>query len=168
MTDFNYKKYSLEQLENWLHDALSCDDLTAQEIYETITTIVGENVEYHKKELNKGSELLSLLKGHREVDINDFLKERAYYEGWDVNAGITSLTGPDNNEPIVCDSSDSSPECTKAWEEFWQGHDEPYYTEEEMDAMCERAASEELKKKCIEQNREYNFIKNHGGYDWTP
>lgn len=164
MTDFDYKKYSLEQLENWLHDALSSDDLTAQEIYETITNIVGENVEYHKKELNKGSELLSLLKGHREVDIDDFLKERAYYEGWDN--GIVSNRADASN--LVCDKNDPSPECTKAWEEFWQGHDEPYYTEEEMDAMCERAASEELKKKCIEQNREYNFIKKNGGYDWTP
>ena len=63
--DFDYKKYSLEHLENWLHDALDCEDLTPQDIYETITNVVDENIEYHKKYLTKNIEFLSLLKGHR-------------------------------------------------------------------------------------------------------
>lgn len=28
MTDFNYKKYSLENLENWMHDAMSAGEAT--------------------------------------------------------------------------------------------------------------------------------------------
>jgi len=74
-TDFEYKKYSLEHLENWLHDALNCEDLTPQDIYETITNVVDENIEYHKKYLTKSIELLSLLKGNRPVDFDDCMPE---------------------------------------------------------------------------------------------
>ena len=81
--DFDYKKYSLEHLENWLHDALDCEDLTPQDIYETITNAVDENIEHHKKYLTKNIEFLSLLKGHREIDFGDVMKEREYYEGWE-------------------------------------------------------------------------------------
>ena len=55
-------------------------------------------------------------------------------------------------------------------------------TEEEMDAMCERAATENDKDKCREYNlreaeyynkrakldAEYEEIKKAGGYEWTP
>ncbi len=29
----DYKKYSLEQLENWIHNAVSCSEASPQEIY---------------------------------------------------------------------------------------------------------------------------------------
>ena len=48
-SDFSYKKYSLEQLDNWVNDAVNCEDLTPQDIYDTIIKCVGESVEYHKK-----------------------------------------------------------------------------------------------------------------------
>ena len=70
-SDFSYKKYSLEQLDNWVNDAVNCEDLTPQDIYDTIVKCVDESVEYHKKYLTKSIELLSLLKGHREVDFGD-------------------------------------------------------------------------------------------------
>jgi hypothetical protein len=69
-SDFSYKKYSLEQLDNWVHDALNCEDLTPQDIYDTIVKCVDDSVEYHKMHLTKSIELLSLLKGHREVDFD--------------------------------------------------------------------------------------------------
>lgn len=89
MTD--YKNYSLENLDNWLHDAFNCDDLTSQEIYDTIVNSVQENLDYHKKYFDKSNELLSLLKGYRTVNFDD----------WEINAGISSLTGPDSDQPIV-------------------------------------------------------------------
>jgi hypothetical protein len=114
-SDFSYKKYSLEQLDNWVHDALNCEDLTPEDIYDTIVNVVDESVEYHKKHLTKSIELLSLLKGHRSVDFD------------------------------VTD---------KDWEEFWQeDYNEPYYTEEELDAMCNAAAKQAEKDQC----REYNL-----------
>jgi len=86
-SDFSYKKYSLEQLDNWVNDALSCEDLTPEDIYNTIVKCVDDSVEYHKKNLTKSVELLSLLKGNRPVnfettqsDWNDFWEENYYPE----------------------------------------------------------------------------------------
>ena len=39
-TDFSYKKYSLEQLDNWLFDSMNCEDLTPQDIHNTIVKCV--------------------------------------------------------------------------------------------------------------------------------
>ena len=175
-SDFSYKKYSLEQLDNWVHDALNCEDLTPQDIYDTIVKCVDESVECHKKYLTKSIELLSLLKGHREVDF-----------------------GVGNDEPWEYDAAGAKfPKAEgKDWHDFWEGYDDfesplpTQYTEEEMDAMCERAATENDKDKCREYNlREaeyytkraeldasdrlnmqydlYEEIKKAGGYDWTP
>ncbi len=153
-SDFSYKKYSLEQLDNWVNDAVNCEDLTPQDIYETIIKCVDESVEYHKKYLTKSIELLSLLKGQRPVDFGE---------------NVTDASAHD-------------------FDDFWYGKQ---YTEEEMDAMCERAATENDKDKCREYNlREaeyhtkraeldasdrlnmqydlYEEIKKAGGYEWTP
>jgi hypothetical protein len=121
-SDFSYKKYSLEQLDNWVNDALNCEDLTPQDIYNTIVKCVDDSVEYHKKNLTKSVELLSLLKGHRpDFDYTDF-----------------ETTQSDWND---------------FWEENYYPEEHKQYTEEEMDAMCERAATENDKDKC----REYNL-----------
>jgi len=160
-SDFSYKKYSLEQLDNWVNDALNCEDLSPQDIYDTIVNVVDDSVEYHKKYLTKSIELLSLLKGHREVDFgvgND--------EPWDYTATGEKFPSVTNND----------------WENFWAAENNSQYTEEEMDAMCERAATENDKEKCREYNlreaeyydkraqldADYEAIKAAGGYDWTP
>jgi len=117
-SDFSYKKYSLEQLDNWVHDALNCEDLTPQDIYDTIVKCVDDSVEDHKKHLTKSIELLSLLKGNRPVNFETTQKD------WN-----------------------------DFWEERYYPEEHEQYTEEEMDAMCERAATENDKEKC----REYNL-----------
>ena len=144
LSDKTYKKYVLEHLENWVHDAITTEDVTSQEVYDVIVKCIEINVKYHKDNFDKNAELLSLLKGHREVDFE------------------------------VTD---------KDWENFWQEQDiSQNYTEEEMDAMCERAATENDKEKCREYNlreaeyytkraqldAEYEAIKAAGGYEWTP
>ena len=137
-SDFSYRKYSLEQLDNWVNDAVTCEDLTAQDIYDTIVKCVDDIVEYHKKELTKTTDLLSLLKGHRPVVDFDY-------------------TATGEKVPLSCDKDDKSPECQRSWNDFWEENYYPeehqQYTEEELDAMCERAATEEYKQKC----REYNL-----------
>ena len=115
MADYqgNYKKYSLAQLEEWIHDTLNCEDITPEEIYKTITDVVDDTIEYHKTYLTKSIELLSLLKGHRpSFEIDASLD--------DINAGICSLTDDDCTEPVVLQ-----------------------YTDKEMDAMCDAAADKE-------------------------
>ena len=74
-SDFSYQKYSLEQLDNWVNDAVNCEDLTPQDIYETIVKCVDGSVEYHKKYLTKSVELLSLLKGYRSVNFDENVTE---------------------------------------------------------------------------------------------
>lgn len=82
-SDFSYKKYSLEQLDNWVNDALNCEDLTPQDIYDTIVKCIDESVEYHKKYLTKSTELLSLLKGNRSINFNTNQKD--WNDFWDEN-----------------------------------------------------------------------------------
>jgi hypothetical protein len=114
-SDFSYKKYSLEQLDNWVNDAVNCEDLTPQDIYDTVVKCVEESVKYHKKYYTKSVELLSLLKGNRPVnfettqeDWNDFWEEYYY------------------------------PEEIKDTQEISQ-----HYTEEQLNAMCDAAEDKE-------------------------
>jgi len=148
-SDFSYKKYSLEQLDNWIHDAINCEDLTAQEIYDTIVKCVDDVVNYHKKELSKSTDLLSLLKGHREVDFgvgND--------EPWDYTA--TGEKFPTTTEATQ-----------KDWVDFWE---EAYYPEEySKESVREFEAKErDYERKRAQLDAEYEAIKAAGGYEWTP
>jgi hypothetical protein len=177
-SDFSYRKYSLEQLDNWVNDALNCEDLTPQDIYNTVVKCVDESVEYHKKYLTKSIELLSLLKGHREVDFgvgND--------EPWEYDAAGGKFPKTEGNITLQATEKD----WVDFWEETYYPEEHKQYTEEEMDAMCERAATENDKDKCREYNlREAEYytkraeldaqhndpyaklIKEAGGYEWTP
>jgi antitoxin component of MazEF toxin-antitoxin module len=69
--DFDYKKYSLENLENWLHDAISCSEATPQEIYDVIKEVVREEYYTYKHHTSRCSELLELLNGYRPVNFDN-------------------------------------------------------------------------------------------------
>jgi antitoxin component of MazEF toxin-antitoxin module len=60
----DYKKYSLENLENWLQDAISCSEATPQEIYDVIKGVVSENYYIYKDHTERCYELLALLNGN--------------------------------------------------------------------------------------------------------
>ena len=119
MTDFNYKKYSLEHLENWMHDAMSSADATPQEIYDVIVGVVKENYYYHKKYVSDAYELLSLLNNNNGQSYEDVIRERDYYENV-----APSATQRDMDNTLSCDKDDQSPECKGAWNDFWEGVDE--------------------------------------------
>lgn len=96
MTD--YKKYSLENLENWLHDSMSAGEATPQEIYDVIVGVVKENYYIYKQKTSQAYELLSLL-----------------------NSGVDNNKYQDYlNEILSCDKDDQSPECKTAWSDFWE------------------------------------------------
>ena len=131
--DFDYKKYSLENLEKWMSDALLSSEATPQEIYDVIKKVVEEEYYYFKEQTSRCYELLALLNGNGKGHLS-------------------------------CDSDDQSEECKKSWTSFWEDnyHPEEYkgstvssvqYTEEELNAMCDKAASDQEKEKC----REYNL-----------
>jgi len=105
MTDFDYKKYSLENLENWMHDAMSCGDATPQEIYDVIVNVVRDNYYTYKQKTSEAYELLALL--NSGVDDNKYQNHL--------------------NKILSCDKDDQSPECKGAWNDFWE---ENYYPEE--------------------------------------
>jgi len=110
-SDFSYRKYSLEQLDNWVHDALNCEDLSPQDIYDTIVKCVDESVECHKKYLTKSIELLSLLKGHRSVDYVDFDTDEKDWENFwcEIDSISSQYTEEDLN--AMCDAAEDKEKC---------------------------------------------------------
>ena len=174
MTDFNYKKYSLEKLEEWMYDAMSSAEATPQEIYDVIKGVVEENYYTYKHQTSQAYELLALLNGNGKghiKDYDDFLNSK--------------------KEPLSCDKDNTSSECKGAWTSFWEennyseykgstvssvsdtmppwGHSDMEalkYTDEELNAMCEKAASDEEKDKCREYNlREAEYYNKRAQVD---
>ena len=75
MTEFNYKKYSLENLENCIYDAMSASEATPQEIYDVIKGVVEENYYTYKHQTSKAYELLALLNGNGHGHITNYPEE---------------------------------------------------------------------------------------------
>ena len=114
--DFDYKKYSLENLENWMHDAMSSGGATPQEIYDVIKSVVEDNYYTYKHQASQAYELLALLNGNGKGHLS-------------------------------CDKEDSPENCKKSWTSFWEENYYPeehqQYTEEELNAMCDKAESDQ-------------------------
>ena len=106
MENFDYKKYSLEQLENWIHDAMSSVEVSSEEIFDTIKNVVEDNYYTYKNLTHKAYELLCLLNGNGRGHI------KAYDEYLE------------KKENFVCDKEDQSPECKKSWVSFWEECDD--------------------------------------------
>ena len=119
MTTPDKKYYSLEQLENWMHDAMCAEGVTPKQIYDTIVDVVKENYYCYKHQTSQAYELLALLNGNDIEEYNSVIRERNYYE--------------------------SSQDDLKAWDDFWES-DPKSYTDEEIDAMCDAAEEQEKKK----------------------
>ena len=115
MTDFNYKKYSLEKLEEWMYDAMSSAEATPQEIYDVIKGVVEENYYIYKHQASQAYELLALLNGNGTGHIEAYdavMREKEYYE------------------PSMPPWGHSDMEALR-------------YTDKEMDAMCDNAAKQD-------------------------
>ena len=74
MSDFGYKKHSLEQVKTWVRDALVSAEVSPQEIYDTIKGIVNEEYHYFKHHTGRCYDLLALLNGNG----------KGHIEGWDA------------------------------------------------------------------------------------
>ena len=57
------KNYTMDQINSFLYDALNEEDLSAQQIYETIIETVAEHTEYLQIQYEKSQQLFDLLKG---------------------------------------------------------------------------------------------------------
>ena len=107
MTDFNYKKYSLENLENWMHDAMSSAEASPQEIYEVIKGVVEENYYTYKHQASQAYELLALLNGNGQ-SYEDVMREKEYYEPsmppWG-HSDMEALRYTDEEMDAMCDNA---------------------------------------------------------------
>jgi hypothetical protein len=130
LSDKTYKKYVLEHLENWLLDAIGTEEVTSQEVYDVIIKAIDENTQYHRKELDKNAELLSLLKGHRpsvfDASAHEF--ENFWYD---------SESSPEYTEEVLdamCDAAADKEKCRE-----YNLREAEYYTKRaELDAEHER------------------------------
>ncbi len=108
----DYKKYSLEQLENWLHDAITAGEASAQEIYETIKKVVEEEHTIYKNHASKCYDLLSFLNGNgNHLNFTDFTN----HSSSSSYAGDTIVFGNPTQDSV---------------NNFWEEH---YYPEEVKD-----------------------------------
>jgi hypothetical protein len=170
MTDFDYKKYSLENLEKWMSDALLSSEATPQEIYDIIRGVVHEEYHYFKHQTGRCYELLALLGGTNNLQE----QVKAQGEVWDKEDDGMHPWGHSDLEYMI-----ANPTLTEDRISNFPGEQ---YSEEELNAMCDKAASGQEKDKCREYNlREAEYynqraqldtiaqkIKEVGGYDWSP
>lgn len=129
MTDFDYEKHSLSQIETWVRDALTTAEVTPQKIYDTIKGVVEEEYYYFKHYTGRCYELLALLNGNGKGHIQSYDE---YNE---------------KKRKLECDNKDPSPECQKSWNSFWE---EYYYPEEvKNDNMKEYSIANQKKDKVV-------------------
>jgi hypothetical protein len=146
--DFDYKKYSLEQLENWMHDVLSSTETTSQEIYDVIKKVVQEQYDYYKDGSSRTNELLCLLNGHKQstftlYDSSDYLSfDNMNYPAYSVignTEDTIDLAGNNLSGLDLCGIGNTSEYCANSWNNFWE---ENYYPEEYAKSQNEKTHSE--------------------------
>jgi len=121
MADFDYKKYSLEQLENWIYDSLSAAEASPQEIYDVIKKTVEEQYYCYKNHTSRAYELLALLngngKGHIEA-YDDVMREKEYYEPsmppWG-HSDMEALRYTEEELNAMCDAAQKQQDKVKKW-----------------------------------------------------
>lgn len=86
--DFDYKKYSLENLENWMHDAMSSGEASPQEIYDVIVDVVKENYYTYKHQTSQAYELLALLNGNGKGHIENYEPSMPPWGHSDLEYGV--------------------------------------------------------------------------------
>jgi hypothetical protein len=94
--DSDYKKYSLEQLENWIHDAILSSEASPQEIYDVIKNAVDENYHYFKHHTGRCYELLALLNGNGRGHIkeyDDYLEKKDKVTKWQLPVEVDGPSG---------------------------------------------------------------------------
>jgi len=139
MSDFDYKKYSLEQLENWMHDVTS-GDATSDEIYDCIVNVVRDNYYHHKKYADESGKLLTKLGS----PIFDYT---ATGEKWPIDhcmppwghSDIEAMKYTEEELNAMCDKAESDAqleEIRKAGGYEWTPEQEPKKTLSHSEAIA--------------------------------
>ena len=176
-SDFNYRNYSLQQLDNWVSDAMNCEDLTPQDIYDTVIKCVDDNLEYHKKNLTKSIELLSLLKGQRPVDLSENVTDASAHDFDDFWYG-KQYTEEEMNS--MCDAAADKEKCREynlREAEYYDKRAKLDATYDEMvakgytmtaDGFWIKETEKGVATVSTKPDPYAKLIKEAGGYEWTP
>ena len=176
-SDFSYKNYSLQQLDNWVNDAMNCEDLTPQDIYDTVIKCVDDNLEYHKKNLTKSIELLSLLKGQRPVDLSENVTDASAHDFDDFWYG-KQYTEEEMNS--MCDAAADKEKCREynlREAEYYDKRAKLDATYDEMvakgytmtaDGFWIKETEKGVATVSAKPDPYAKLIKEAGGYEWTP
>lgn len=148
---------------------------SAREIIDAAIDRIQEN-QYDKAEV-----MMSAAYEYLEYYLKEF--DDKFKLAWQATVG--DLRDDDTKAPLSCDKDDPSPECKGAWNSFWEEDDHftrdlltyatgeipkesQQYTEEELNAMCDKAASDQEKEKCREYNlREAEYYDKRAKLDMT-
>jgi len=125
---------------------------SAREIIDAAVDRIQEH-QYDKAEM-----MMSAAYEYLEYYLQEF--DDKFKLAWQATVG--DLRDGDSKTPLTCDKDDLSSECQGAWNDFWEENYYPeeykQYTDEELNAMCDKA----------ELNAEVEQIRQEGGYEWTP
>jgi hypothetical protein len=69
-----YEKQRKNRMQDAIDDYLQDDKVSARQTYEEMLSCVQDVIDYHKKEMDKAVALRSLMMGHREVNLDDYVK----------------------------------------------------------------------------------------------
>lgn len=67
----SYSQQRNKRMQECIDDYLNDDSLDARACYEQMLMSIQDLIDYHRKELDKASELYDLMQGHRPVDAFD-------------------------------------------------------------------------------------------------
>ena len=96
-----YQQYSLDQLKEWVENALDAD-ITPQEVRDSIVNTVREKIDYHLNCVERSSEFLALLKHHDKTVVKDD----------NVVNGSSLFTSSKVTEAATAHD----------WDDFWKGN----------------------------------------------
>ncbi len=96
-----YQQYSLDQLKEWVENALDAD-ITPQEMRDSIVNTVRERIDYHLNCVERSSEFLALLKHHDKTVVKD--------------------DNVVNGSSLFTSSKVTEAATAQDWDDFWEGN----------------------------------------------
>ena len=72
--DKEYAKQRKDRMQDAIDDYLQDDKVSARQTYEEMLSCVQDVIDYHKRQMDRAVALRSLMMGHREVNLDDYVK----------------------------------------------------------------------------------------------
>ena len=75
-----YERQRKDRMQDCIDDYLQDEKVDARRVYEEMLSCIDDVINYHKKQLDKATDVKSLMMGHREVDFTDELAAKWQYD----------------------------------------------------------------------------------------